>query len=396
MNATDDRIYPLDLVRGVAIVGMVIMNVAATGLPGVTFMLPGMPPVEGLAGAGDTALWLLSFVLIDGKMRALFAMLFGASALLVIDRAEMDGRDGIADQRRRLFALLVLGILHYVLIWSGDILMFLAIGGIVTLRLVAREPIELVKWAFALFAIQLVLFIVLTAAPFWSQTPAAHEALIERAMIHDIAFYRVQDYAALVSARLTDAPFDLTWLVPFTLFETMGFMLLGMAMAKGGFFTGQWEAANYGRTARHALIVGLLPTLGVAAGILIAHDLRMAELLYFAAAFPFRIPITIGYAALLMMLARGGEGRPLADRFAAIGRLSLSSYLLASLIATSLFYGYGGNLFARLDRMELLLVALAITALLLVAAPLWLSRLGAGPAERAWRALRSVGGGRTA
>ncbi len=387
MTATDDRIYPLDLVRGVAIVGMVIMNVAATGLPGVTFMLPG----QGLSGIGDTVLWLLSFILIDGKMRALFAMLFGASALLVIDRAEMDGRDGIADQRRRLFALLVLGMLHYALIWSGDILTYLAVGGLVTLRLVAREPIELVKWAFALFAIQLVLFIVLTAAPFWSQTPAGHDALIERAMVHDIAFSRIQDYGALVSARLATVPVDIYWQTLFTLFETMGFMLLGMAMAKGGFFTGQWEVANYARTARHALFVGLLPTAGIAAGILLARDLRLAELLYFAAAFPFRIPITIGIAALLLMLARGNEGRALADRFAGIGRLSLSSYLLASLIATSLFYGYGGNLFARLDRAELLLVALAIIALLLVAAPFWLSRLGTGPAERAWRALRSVG-----
>lgn len=392
MNATDDRIYPLDLVRGVAIVGMVIMNVAATGLPDVTLMLPG----QGLAGAGDTALWLLSFVLIDGKMRALFAMLFGASALLFIDRAEMDGRDGIAEQQRRLVALLIVGILHYTLIWSGDILMVLAFGGLVTLSLVAREPIDLVKWAFGMFAIQLALFIAFTAEPFWSQSTADHAALVERAMVHEIAFSRIHEYGTLAVARLAAAPFDIYWQTLFTLFETMGFMLLGMAMAKGGFFTGQWEGANYGRTARHALIVGLLPTAGIAVGILLATDVRMGELLYFAAAFPFRIPTTIGYAALLMLLARGGEGRALADRFAAVGRLSLSSYLLASLIATSLFYGYGGNLFARLDRAELLGVALAIIALLLVAAPLWVSRLGAGPAERAWRALRAIGHARAA
>lgn len=388
MSATDDRIYPIDFVRGVAIVGMVLMNVAATGLPGAAFMLPG----QGLDGAGDTVLWLLSFVLVDGKMRALFAMLFGASTLLVIDRAEMDGRDGMAEQRRRLYALLVIGVLHHVLVWSGDILVFLAVGGLITLRLVAREPIELVKWAFALFAIQLALFIALTGMAFWSHAPAAHEALIERGMIHEMAFYHVHDYAALVAARLAEAPDDLGWQALFTLFETMGFMLLGMAMAKGGFFSGQWEAGNYARTARHALVVGLVPTLGIAAGILVAVDLRTAELLYFAAAFPFRIPITIGYAALLMALVRGGEGRrPLRDRFAAVGRLSLTSYLLASLIATSLFYGYGGNLYGRLDRAELLSVALAIVAVLLVAAPLWLSRLGTGPAERAWRALRSIG-----
>lgn len=392
MTQADDRIYPLDLVRGAAIVGMVIMNVAATGLPGVMFMLPG----QGLASLGDTILWLLSFLLVDGKMRALFAMLFGASALLVIDRAEMDGRDGIAEQRRRLFALLVIGTLHYVLIWSGDILMFLAVAGLLTLRLVAREPIELVKWAFAMFAIQLVLFIVLTAAPFWSGTAVDHAALVERAMIHEIAFYRIQDYGALVGGRIASAPVDLYWLILFTLFETMGFMLLGMAMAKGGFFTGQWEAANYSRTARHALIVGLLPSAGIAAGILLAADLRLAELLYFAAAFPFRIPLTIAFAALLMMLARSGEGRALPDRLAAVGRLSLSSYLLASIIATTLFYGYGGNLFARLDRVELLGVALAIVALLLIAAPMWLRQYGAGPAERAWRALRSVGSARPA
>lgn len=392
MTATDDRIYPLDLLRGVAIVGMVIMNVAATGLPGVTFVLPG----QGLAGVSDTAVWFLSFVLIDGKMRALFAMLFGASALLVIDRAEMDGRDGIAEQRRRLLALLVIGILHYVLIWSGDILMFLAVGGLVTLQLVAREPIELVKWAFGLFAIQLVLFAALTAEPFWSQTAAVHDALTERAVLHEMAFYRIHDYGALVMARLAGAPLDIYWQSLFTLFETMGFMLLGMAMAKGGFFTGQWEAPNYARTARHALVVGLLPTLGIAAGIWLANDARMAELLYFAAAFAFRIPIIIGYSALLMAMAHGGAGRPVADRLASVGRLSLSSYLLASLIATTLFYGYGGNLFARLDRAELLAVALAIVALLLVAAPLWVARLGAGPAERAWRALRSVGTARAA
>lgn len=377
MTGTDDRILALDVVRGAAVLGMPFLLAGAIALP------PSIDSFPGLNGENLAAslLWLATFTLLDGKLLGLFAMLFGASALLVIDRAEMEGSDGFAAQRRRLLWLLPLGAVHYLLIWSGDALMLLALAGLILLRFAGREPLDLIKWALIFLALRLAVGAGQAALVFWTSSPADYSALLQNELVHDIALHR-SSYGTLALARLAAAAAHLAASVTQVLPEILGFMLLGMAMAMGGFFTGQWSREQYARTVRHAYLVGILPALLLGTWALFSSDPRITGMLVPALAFPFSIPIAIGHAALLMLAGTGA----LAGRVAAVGRMALSNYLLCSILLSALAYGLG--LYARLDRIGLLGIAVGLCALMLLWSPHWLRRLGVGPAERLWRGLR--------
>lgn len=386
MTDTEDRILPLDVLRGAAIIGVVLMNVPTILLPRATAIFPGL----GGGSLPDAAVWLALFIAVDGKARALLAMLFGASTLLVIDRAEMDGRDGIAAQRRRLLWLLPIGFAHYTLLWSGDILMLLAIGGLIALRLVAAEPLDLVKAAFAFFALEFLIAALLAVTTYTSTPPGAYDLMLQRDMVLDLAQHR-DSYATLFTARLLDLPHDALLIAIHALPETLGFMMLGMAMAKGGFFTGQWAAEAYRGTALRTLLVSVLPLLALGAWAILSSDARSVDMIGYAASIPFRIPLAIGIAALLVLAAERRAGSWLIVRLAAIGRMALTNYLLCSLIASTLAYGYGAGLYGHLGRPALLAVALIIIGGMLLWSPVWLARHRRGPVEEAWHRLQSVG-----
>lgn len=382
----EDRILPLDVARGAAIIGVVLMNVAAIALPRATAILPSL----GTGSLADALVWLVEFVAVDGKARALLAMLFGASTLLVIDRAEMDGRDGIAAQQRRLLWLIPIGFAHYTLIWSGDILVLLAVGGLIALRFAAGEPIDLLKVAFLFFGIQLLVATMLAVSTLVTTPPATYDLVLQRDMVLDIALHR-DGYGPILMERVLAIPHDAMLLAVHALPETLGFMMLGMAMAKGGFFTGQWAPATYRSTATRALLVGILPTTALGLWAMTISDTRIIDMIGYAAAVPFRIPLAIGFAALLVMLAEARAANRLVSALAATGRLALSNYLLCSLIVTSLAYGYGAGLYAHLGRVELLALAILLIAAMLVASQWWLAQRGRGPAELLWHRLQRIG-----
>jgi uncharacterized protein len=386
-----DRIFPLDVLRGAAIIGVVLMNVAAITLPRALNITPSLDggTLSGGKGLGDVLVWLTGFILVDGKARAMLAMLFGASTLLVVDRAEMDGRDGVLAQRRRLLWLLPIGVAHYVLIWSGDILMLLAIGGLTALRFAGHEPLDLVKGAFLCFAAQFLIIIGFAALTYWHATPDSYHALLQREMVLDIGVHR-ETYGAILMQRVMDFPSAISLLAVHALPETLGFMMLGMAMAKGGFFFGQWTPEQYRRTARHAYLVGIIPLLALGLWAMTSSDPRTVDMIGYAASFPFRIPITIGHAALLVAVAESISRVRMAP-LAAVGRLALTNYLLCSLIVTSLAYGYGAGLYAHLGRVALLGLAGGVIVLMLLWSPFWLTRFGRGPAERLWNGLQRIG-----
>lgn len=383
MSAPDDRIYPLDLVRGSAILGMILVNAGAIFLP---FALS-LDPAAGTGKARDALLWLAEFALLDGRMRALLAMLFGASALLVIDRAEMDGSDGMAVQRRRLLWLLPIGAAHYLLVWQGDILLLLGFAGLIALRLIAAEPLELIKWALAALLLQMLLNGVAGAYPLLTASAPAYGDWLQRTLVQDIALYR-GDYLPIAADRAVRSAVILGYMALHALPETLCYMLLGMALAKSGFFIGQWTPASYRQTAVRAYLAGLLPSVGLGLWLWRSGDPRLAELIGTSLALPFRLLVTIGHAALLTGLAVAGAGA-LGRRVAAVGRLALSSYIAAGIVLTSLSYGYGLGLYGRLDRLAILTVGAALCLLLLAWAPAWLAYRGAGPAERLWRRLYS-------
>ncbi|MFD2135723.1 DUF418 domain-containing protein [Novosphingobium resinovorum] len=146
--AAPARLETLDLIRGVAVLGILAINIAGFAGPMIGTTTPTLlHPVSPL----DEAAWAFSFLFFEGKMRALFTLLFGAGLVLFHERAEAAGRDGDQIQLRRLGWLLLLGIAHYLLLWWGDILFLYAACGIAALLMRPLSDRMLLWIALALY-----------------------------------------------------------------------------------------------------------------------------------------------------------------------------------------------------------------------------------------------------
>lgn len=391
-----DRIAALDIVRGVAVMGILAMNIA-----GFALIFPAYfnPLATGEATAIDRGVYLFNYILFDGKMRGLFSLLFGASMLLVVERAAAKGENPARVHYARMVALLVFGLLHLWLVWWGDILAHYAIVGMVAYLVVhqpARTQFKLAAALIAahtLFAIGLPIQIATLKGEL--PTPAAATALQGFANsfgIPDAAraaketlIYR-GDYAGIFAdrfARFGWAPLrDLQYMG----METLGLMLIGMGLLKTGLLRGEWPAARMRRWAAIGIVIGLAVYLPLAWW-MAATDFSLLSVVTatLVAPVPLRPLVIIGIACLILLAAR--PGGTLTERVAAAGRMAFTNYLLTSLICTAIFYGYGLGLFGHLSRLGLWGVVLAVWAGMLLWSKPWLDRFAYGPMEWLWRSI---------
>lgn len=401
MTPASDRLLTMDALRGFAVMGILLLNIIGFSMPEAAYI---NPAAWGGTGVVDIAAWFLSFVLFDGKMRGLFSLLFGASMLIIIERAELAGRDGRRVHKIRAGWLFLFGMLHFVLLWWGDILMAYALVSFIALLFVGKDSGALLKWAFGAFLLHfLIVGGVMASAYAYRHAialPSATPAMMDgyRAMIdsfgapgnpeiaREVALYR-SGFGAIVSSSLSALPGQLTTLIYFLL-DTLGFMLLGMAMLKGGFLTGRWPLDQYRAVARRCFLVGLPPAIALALWVIVSgYDPLTAFGVAFAWSFPFRIPMTLGYAALFLTLVLSAPDHPLIRRIAAAGRMAFSNYLGTSLVMCAIFYGWGLGLFGHVARAPVYLFVFGMWGAMLLWSQPWLARFHYGPLEWLWRSL---------
>ena len=392
-----DRIVTLDVTRGIAVMGIFSVNVVGMAMIQIAYFYP---PAFGFESLGDRIMWLFNFMFVDGKLRGLFSIMFGASALLVMDAARKAGRNPWKTHYARMIVLLGIGFLHFFVLWWGDILThYAAVGMVVVLlsKLRARFLLALSILSFAVFAAPGVYFFQKEAAEFrLSQQPDAPAEIRKKweerrkglkpgakeIAEDDAAHASIPAHFKSAAANGWQQPLDLgpLWL------ETIGFMLLGMAGYKSGFLTGQWSDRRYRQVAIAALGGGLAVYAVLAAWI---WSTNFAPLEFFGAnriySPPFRPIMAMGYAAFFILLFRNRSA--VRDRLAAVGRTAFSNYLGCTLIGTLLFYGFGFDLYARLSRGEAWLIVPPVWALMLLWSKWWLDRFQYGPFEWLWRSL---------
>ena len=395
-----DRIATLDVVRGVAVMGILAMNIVAFAMPMQAYF---NPLAYGDGSFDDVATWFVNFVFVDGKMRGFFSFLFGASTLLVIERAEGAGGSPASTHYRRMVWLLVFGLIHLYLIWWGDILAHYALVGMIAYLFRRKASPTLVKWAIGLLTVQVAIMAAGAAFFFWAQAQAAapgasadairtwQEAsrdftpLTGQALAADLALFR-DGYAGIVRYRVDKMLWAPIGQLPFFAWETLAYMLLGMAGLKSGFLTGGWERRRYARTALVTLGIGI-PVYTVLGVLLYRSGFDVPELftISLGATTPFRALMIVGYAALVILLAsRGGA---LVERIAAAGRAAFTNYLGTSLVMTTIFYGYGLGLYGHVDRPALYLFVAGMWVVMLLWSRPWLERFRYGPLEWLWRSL---------
>lgn len=390
-TSSSDRILSLDVIRGIAVMGIFSVNVVCMAMIEKAYFYP---PAYGFGGLGDRIMLAANFILVDGKFRAMFSILFGASMVLVIERAEASGRGGWNAHWPRMVVLLLFGLAHFYLLWWGDILANYALVGL----------FAFVFWRFD--AIVLLFIAALVFAGYYGPTAYERMAAMPKAEVtapaetgawdpyHVTADEIARDAAAHesipahVRATVSDPN---TALRPIGSvfsygFETLAFMLLGMAGYKSGFLTGGWSRRAYAAIAA-VLITGSVGLFGFAAWTILQADFDPLvyvpwDQIYVAPMHPLS---AIGYMALIMLIFR--RRGALADRFAAVGRAAFSNYIGATLIGTLLFFGTFGGLYGALSRGQAWLIVPPVWALMLLWSKWWLDRFRYGPFEWTWRSL---------
>ncbi|MET0270858.1 MAG: DUF418 domain-containing protein [Sphingomonas sp.] len=389
------RLVAIDAVRGFAVLGILTMNIVAMGLPMYAYT---DPHHYGGASGADLIAWGLAYVLADGKMRALFTMLFGASLVLIAERAEHPA--GL--HYRRMAALLAIGMAHAWLLWFGDILVEYAVTGAIAFIGWRWRPAALLFVAALCFALtladDLLAWSQLDAIRAAALAPLASPEAVARwrdvvaatvadpaALSREIALYRGA-FSDVFAARAPTTWMFQTAVLPLTLPETLGYAAIGMALQRRGFFAGGWPRRAYAAllAAGAAAILLYVPV----ARMLVAARFDPATVqLANALGFLLRPWLALAYASGIILLVRAGALPRLVARLAAAGRMALSNYLGSTLIATTLFYGYGAGLYGALSRAQLYWIVAPIWGLMLLWSAPWLRRFAYGPAEWAWRAM---------
>ncbi|WP_374571427.1 DUF418 domain-containing protein [Phenylobacterium sp.] len=398
---TRTRHLSIDAVRGFAVLGILLMNIVGMGLPSFAYLNPAY--AGGSTGA-DLWTWAVNNVLTDGKMRALFTMLFGASTVLIATRAE-GGRPGpVQTHYSRMFWLFVIGMLHAYFLWWGDILVCYALAGLfifpfrkigVGVQAGVGAAILIALLGYHLYETRII-DVIYVRAHLPGATPAAVKAWADiRLLLDPPAAMAAQQVAGFggsfmdaLKARATVSQILQTTLLPTDeIPEAIGQMFIGMALFRSGFFTLGWSNRAYG----WAMAIGYLvaaPITAVLAWMIWKSGFEPMTLhrleVWQAAARPF---VGLAHGALVLVIVRAGIWRGLVDRFAAAGRMAFSNYLMTSVITTVLFCGFGFGLYGKLSRFEQLYVVAGVWAFILIWSKPWLERFHYGPFEWVWRSL---------
>lgn len=394
-----ERILTLDVIRGIAVMGILSVNIVGMAMIETAYFYP---PAYGFHSTGDKVMWALNSIFVDGRFRALFSILFGASLTLVVTRAIEAGRSGWKVHYARMVALLLFGALHYYLLWWGDILMNYALVGMIAFVFWRLRPRLLVLAAIIALTVSYVPPVVFgltqihkIAEGLEPGAPPELRAKTERAIAEikptaaEIEGDKREHASLAAHARAAtqgDALLEPWESVYGYGIETLGFMLLGIAAFKTGFLTGGWSRRSYAIVAATCLGGDLLLQ-SYAAYASLRDDFDPFTFMPWTRIYlnPLHAVGAFGYAALIILLL--GRRSAIADRFAAVGRAAFSNYLGSTIVGSLLFYGTFGGLYGQLSRGQVWLFVPAIWVAMLLWSKWWLDRFAYGPFEWAWRSL---------
>jgi uncharacterized protein len=385
-----ERIDALDTLRGFALLGILVMNIQLFAMPGSAYI---NPTVWGDLTGANYLVWLLSHLLTDQKMMTIFSMLFGAGIVLFADRALARGASPARLHYRRMFWLLLFGLAHAYLLWLGDILFLYAVCAFVVFWFRGLAPARLIMLGIATLAVSSIIFVGLgMSMPSWP--PEQQAEFIEQSwqpppevLAAEVDAYRGGWLTQIVYRAPGALEFQTFYLAIWGFWRAAGLMLIGMALYKLGVLSARASTRLYAGFIAVALLVGL-PV--VAYGVYWNFSNDWGPLSFFFG-FQFNywgsLLVSLGWIGLMMLICRHGLLSWLTLRFAAVGRMAFTNYLLQTLICTTVFYGHGLGWFGEVERTGQIAVVAGVWIVQLLLSPIWLKHFRSGPLEWFWRSL---------
>lgn len=385
-----ERIEVLDVMRGLAIGGILIGNMQ-------WFSGYGMMPAS-LAQQGPFSDQLTHFLVhffVEGKFYSIFSFLFGFGFALQIARAEERGETKASLFKRRLFWLLMIGLLHAYLLWAGDILSIYALMGFLLISFRKKINQSLLKWAFALMVVPILTYLLLYAL-FVAFVPAEALARIDATPMDfwSASVRKVQQSSYL--QIITD--YNLKYIVgryaslifEMRLPKILAMFLLGFYAYRRGVFQNLSAHQQFiSRVLIYGLVLGLTGNLAFAVfagteAVLPPTPAGIVGVITYA----FGVPaLALFFIALVATLWQRAGWRRVLTWLAPVGRMALTNYLLQTVICVLIFYGYGFGLFGTVGATKATLIALSIFLFQILMSSLWLKYFSYGPMEWIWRQL---------
>lgn len=362
------RIQLIDGLRGFSLLGILVANMLHFQYGINTYR--GIQPDSWLDQIG----FYFTKIFVEGSFYPIFGFLFGYSVILFVRSFENRDLKATGPLWRRGFAFIILGVLHSVFVWDGDILLIYGIGLILFMLFIKRQPKTLAIWSAVLFVIMLPFALVKGwIMSFANDEMDSIKEIYANGSYVDILLSRLGVTPDLmdpftIMLILIVMPFVLFFIAVFSAFLIGPAVLAGMASAKIGLFESKLDLAKR--------FVWFIP-IGVLLKSSIIVDIALTDVLFQIGG----TVLAIGYIALFSLLFRSAKEQSWTKAFSNLGKMSLSNYLLQSIICTTIFYGYGFGLFGKLGVTLGIVLALVIFTLQLLASNWYMQRFANGPVE---------------
>ncbi len=375
-----ERLTGIDALRGVAVLGILMMNVQAFA------MVPGAYdyPLAHMDMSGLNAqVWALGHTVFSMKFITIFSALFGAGIMLMVGESQ-----DTSLHYRRMWWLFAIGMLHAYLLWYGDILVPYALFGMLAVKMRFWSAGKLIIWGLALIALSGVLVIglfhgVMAMKGFDPAILGVSEEIVAASVAANQAGYLAQ----LPDNALTAAGAQFASLTMFG-GRIFGVMLIGMALFKTGFLSATLKSRTYFAIGVPGLVFGLALSAWSSEHALATNFALETAWQSGLSNYAGSLLAALGYAAGIMLICKSGRAGWLVQVLAATGRMAFTNYLTQTLIMSFIFVGAPGlGLYGTVERIDQAKLVLLVWALQLIWSPLWLSRFRFGPFEWVWRSL---------
>ena len=407
-----DRIHSLDVMRGIVLFGILLMNINMMGLAGAY----SDPSVSGGSSGWALYTWIITNMLFEGTMRALFSLLFGVGMFILLDRLEKKGAGLKAADIyfRRLLWLLFFGLVHgYLLLWTGEILYNYALMGFLVYSFRNMGPKKLIFIAILLFAIGSIwsyaeykkelkfMEDVALVNHFRAESKELTEELKEASIKwEDILSKRTPEAIAKYNSNMRQGYFDVVaFLAPinmhydkyytyrYDVWDILSMMLIGIAFFKWKILSSEKSYKFYGTLVFLGYGIGLTVNF-FEVSYIIEQEFSLLSFAKTNITYDLgRVGVAMGHIGLIMLFCKLPILKWLKSSLASVGKMALTNYVMHSVFALIIFTGAGFGLFGTFMRHELLYIVFAIWVFQLIISPIWLKYFHFGPLEWIWRNL---------